>query len=209
MTPSTSTRAAPFTLALALLGALATGPAQACGGTEPHLASVCMTAANFCPRGYLPADGRLLEIRQSTALFALLGFTYGGNGQTTFALPDLRGRAPVSQGQGMGLLPVVLGQPFGADTVALTADQLPAHTHAATVAIRASTGSGNTDKPSGAVPASLPRSNLYSSGAPDAVMLANTVSVATAGRGQPIAVRSPALALQFCVAVEGVFPSRL
>lgn len=206
MTRSTLTRAAP--LSLALLGALATGPAHACGGDVPHLASICMTAADFCPRGYLPADGRLLQIRNSQALFALLGTNYGGNGQSTFALPDLRGRAPVSQGQGIGLQPVAMGQQLGADTVTLTADQLPAHTHAATVAIQASTASGNTDKPAGAVPASLPRSNLYSSGAPDAVMLANTVTVATAGRGQPVAVRSPSVALQFCVAVEGIFPAR-
>lgn len=193
---------------LALLGALAAGPAQACSGTEPYIATVCATATNFCPRGYLPADGRVLPIAQNTALFSLIGTTYGGNGQTTFNLPDLRGRAALSQGQGPGLAMAVLGQQVGAESVTLSVNQLPAHAHTATVAIQASTASGNTDKPAGAVPASLPRSNLYSSAAPDAAMAANTVSVGSTGGGQPVAVRDPALVLQFCVAVQGIFPSR-
>lgn len=194
--------------AAALLGALAASPAQACSGSEPYLATVCVTAATFCPRGYLPADGRVLSIRDSTALFALIGTTYGGNGITTFHLPDLRGRAPISQGQAPGLSPVVLGQAAGVETVSLNVDQLPAHTHNATVALQAATSNGTTDNPAGAVPARLARSNLYSSAAPDAAMATNTVTVATTGRGQPLPIRNPVLGLQFCVAVQGIFPTR-
>lgn len=203
-----SARSLPLFLAAALLGALAASPAQACSGSEPYMATVCVTAANFCPRGYLPADGRLLPIAQNAALFSLLGTYYGGNGVTTFQLPDLRGRSPISQGQAPGLSSVVLGEVTGAESVTMTVDQLPAHTHSATVAIQAATSSGTTDNPAGAVPAKLARSNNYSSAAPDSAMATNAVTVATTGRAQPIPIRSPALGLQYCVAVEGLYPSR-
>jgi len=102
---------------------------------EPYIGSVCFTAASYCPEGYLPADGRLLNITQYQALYALLGTTYGGDGRTTFALPDLRGRVPVGSGMGAGLTQnVTLGQKRGTESVALTAAQTPlaSHTHLAT-----------------------------------------------------------------------------
>src|SRR4051812_28387187 len=96
---------------------------------EADLAMVFMFAGNFAPRGFASCEGQILAISQNTALFSLLGTTYGGNGQTTFALPDLRGRSAIGQGQGPGLSPYVEGQTGGSETVTLTVNQLPPHTH--------------------------------------------------------------------------------
>jgi len=197
------------------------GTAAACG-VEPFIGEVCTFGFNFCPRGYAAANGALLSIAQNTALFSLLGTTYGGNGQTTFALPDLRGRAGVSAGQGPGLSTVVLGEVGGSEQMTLTANQLPAHTHAAntsvtvTAAARAVNGVGNTDSPSGNSLAMLTRQNLYSTAAPAVNMNANainttasaTTTVGVSGGNQPFDNRSPFLGLTYCVAVEGIFPPR-
>ena len=113
--------------------------------SEPYIGSICFTAASYCPAGYLPADGRLLNISQYSALYALLGTTYGGNGTTTFALPDLRGRVPVGAGLGAGLgQNVTQGQKRGSESVFLTTAQTPlaSHNHATTVA---NAGGGGAD----------------------------------------------------------------
>lgn len=195
--------------------------ALACG-SEPFLGTVCSFGFNFCPRGYMPTDGSLLPIAQNTALFSLLGTTYGGDGRTTFALPDLRGRSAIGEGTGLGLSPVTLGEQLGAESLTLLLTQLPSHSHAATTTLslssmlRASSGTGTTDTPVGNVLARLPRSNLYAAGAADSNMSATainasgtaTTTVAAAGGGQPVAIRSPALVLTSCIAVEGIFSSR-
>ncbi len=110
---------------------IAAQPAAACG-SEPYLGEICTFGFNFCPQGFLPTNGSLLPISQNAALFSLLGTTYGGNGSTTFALPDLRGRAVVGTGQGPGLSNVNWGQTRGVEQETLTINQMPAHTHAAT-----------------------------------------------------------------------------
>src|SRR6478672_10112699 len=97
--------------------------------SEPFLAEIIMFAGNFAPRGWAFCQGQILSIAQNTALFSLLGTTYGGNGQTTFALPDLRGRVPVGTGQGPGLSNYDLGQVSGSESVTLTVSQMPAHNH--------------------------------------------------------------------------------
>src|SRR5215475_4971153 len=98
--------------------------------SEPFLGQIMLVPYNFAPRGWAFCNGQLLSISQNTALFSLLGTTYGGNGQTTFALPDLRGRVPLSSGQGPGLSNYNLGQSGGQETVTLTGNQMPAHQHA-------------------------------------------------------------------------------
>ncbi len=125
--------------AFAAAGTLAAPvPAAACSGDSPYMASVCFMAnyvgGNQCPEGYLPADGRILQIANYQAVFALIGNRFGGNGTQTFALPDLRGRNIIGTGQGPGLPNVQVGQTGGAQTVALTANNLPPHTHPATFA---------------------------------------------------------------------------
>ncbi|MBQ0132092.1 MAG: tail fiber protein [Comamonas sp.] len=109
--------------ATAILGVTSIGSAQACG--EDYVGAVCVVGFNFCPYGTLPMDGRQVSIQDYQALYAVIGQTYGGNGQSTFALPDMRGRMPVGMGQGPGLTPVMLGQKDGAEAVALTASNLP------------------------------------------------------------------------------------
>src|SRR5450755_3568317 len=97
--------------------------------SEPFLGQIYMVGFNFAPRGWALCNGQILPINQDTALFSLLGTTYGGNGQTTFALPDLRGRTPIHVGQGPGLTNRLLGVPGGSETVTLSLAMLPAHTH--------------------------------------------------------------------------------
>ena len=193
-------------IAAALIGAFASSPASATCSTEPMLGSICIVGYNFCPRGYADAAGQILSISQNTALFSLLGTLYGGNGQTTFALPDLRSRVPVGVGQGPGLSSIVEGQQAGQETVTLTVAQMPAHTH--TAQLRGAATNGNTDSPAGAVPAKLPRSNIYSSGAAGDAMGASALTIATAGGNQPVSVRNPYLGLRYCIALEGIYPSR-
>ncbi|HEX2011138.1 MAG TPA: tail fiber protein [Roseateles sp.] len=192
-------------LAIGLTLLAAAMPAQACS-SEPLLGSICVVPYTFCPRGFAEASGQLLPIAQNTALFSLLGTTYGGDGRTTFALPDLRGRGPVGTGTGPGLGTIDLGQVGGQENAQLTVAQMPAHSHSAQ--LRGSSAAGNTDSPAGAVSAKLARSNIYSSGAADTNMGANAVVLGSSGNGQPFPVRNPYLGLRHCIAMEGIFPSR-
>jgi microcystin-dependent protein len=196
-------------------------PAAACG-QDPYLGTICAFAFNFCPQGYAEADGSLISISQNTALFALLGTTYGGNGTTNFGLPDLRGRSAVGYGQGPGLSNIVIGQKGGTETVTLIASQMPAHTHTATTsvtvntAIKAVSGAGNSTNPTGNVWAtSSSRDNVYSNVAPNATMASGVVAttasgnttVNPAGGSQPFSNRSPYLGIKYCIATVGIFPS--
>ncbi|MEP6613938.1 MAG: tail fiber protein [Mucilaginibacter sp.] len=178
---------------------------------EADIAMVFMFAGNFAPRGFASCEGQLLSISQNTALFSLLGTTYGGNGQTTFALPDLRGRGAIGQGQGPGLSPYVEGQQGGSEVVTLTVNQLPAHNHT----IKANAGQGTTGAPASAYFAAGPGTGsgpnavqlkTYTSNQPSVVLGAQ--SITNTGGGQPVSVRDPYLAMFFIIAVEGIFPSR-
>ena len=165
--------------------------------SEPFLGEIVMFAGNFAPRGWAFCNGQLLPISQNTALFSILGTTYGGNGQTTFALPDLRGRAPVHAGQGPGLSNYALGESTGVESITLTTGQMPAHQHAQP----ATNAEEGTNRPSNAVPA---KGGVYA-GATDGTTLAPTT---TAGSSQPHSNIQPVLAVNFIIALEGIFPSR-
>jgi len=190
---------------LMAVGLLGGGAAQATCSSEPLIGSICIVPYTFCPRGYAEAAGQILSIAQNTALFSLIGTIYGGNGQTTFALPDLRSRVPVGVGQGPGLSPIVEGEVLGQEYVTLNVAQLPAHTHAAT--LKGSAAAGTSDSPANNAPARLARSNIYGA-ATDANMAAGAISVAPTGNGQPVPIRNPSLGLRYCVALEGIYPSR-
>src|SRR5579872_6318106 len=97
--------------------------------SQPYLGAIFLFAGNFAPRGYLLCQGQILSISQNAALFSILGTTYGGNGTTTFALPDLRGRAPIGEGNGPGLNPVSLGQASGSNSVSILSNNMPIHNH--------------------------------------------------------------------------------
>ena len=171
--------------------------------SEPFIGEIFMGGYNFAPRGYALCQGQLLSISQNTALFSLLGTTYGGNGQTTFALPDLRGRVPMGWGQGPGLSPNSLGQVSGTETVTLLVTQMPAHNHL----VNAVSEPGDGSSPQGTF--------LANSGALDKEYKAtgtmvnmNANAVAPAGGSQPHSNMQPYLVLNIYIAIEGIFPSR-
>ena len=174
--------------------------------SEPYLGSIAMFAGNFAPRGWALCSGQLLSIAQNTALFSILGTTFGGNGQTTFALPDLRGREPVGVGQGPGLSDIQLGQMSGTENVTLVTANLPAHNHP----INCDNNASSAAQPSGLIPGLAgDRSTtltIYSSNTPNAQMGPQTVGLT--GSGVPVATRDPYLGINFIIAVEGIFPSR-
>jgi microcystin-dependent protein len=167
--------------------------------SEPFIAEIMIFAGNFPPRGWAFCDGQLLPISQNTALFSLLGTTYGGNGQTTFALPDLRGRVPVHAGQGLGLSSVSLGEVGGAEVVTLTGAQSPAHVHE----VAASNGGATASRPSNNF---LAAGGAYATASDGTTM--NPAMIRNSGGGQPHENRQPYLALNFCIALQGIFPAR-
>lgn len=180
-------------------------PANA--GIDPFLGQIMTGGYNFCPRGTVEASGQLIPISQNTALFALLGTTYGGNGTTTFALPNLNGRAAIGRGQGPGLPDYQQGQTDGTTTITLTADNLPSHTHTGT--LRAQSGAGNTNVPENNSLALAPSNRIiYSTATPANNMNAGDITVASSGGGQPINSESPYLTVIHCIATQGVFPPR-
>jgi microcystin-dependent protein len=170
--------------------------------SEPFIGQIMLFAGNFAPRGWAFCNGQLLSIAQNTALFAILGTTYGGNGQTTFALPDLRGRVPVGPGQGPSLPNYNLGEQGGANSVTLTTAQMPAHTHAASAA----TGSGTSATPANNVWAgSSQRDAIYAS-TPGTTM--HPAAISAVGNSQPHENMQPYTAINYIIALEGIFPSR-
>jgi microcystin-dependent protein len=146
--------------------------------------------------------GQLLPISQNTALFSLLGTTYGGNGTSNFALPDLRGRVPVSQGQGLGLSSYIVGEVEGSETVTLSAAQLPTHNHL----VRANDNKGTTKTAAGNVLA-LGKKDEFAT-APDSSTVMNSAMIENAGSDEPVNNLQPLLVVNACIALSGIFPSR-
>ncbi|MCS3795655.1 phage tail protein [Niastella sp. OAS944] len=179
---------------------------------EDILAEIRLFAGNFAPRGWAFCQGQLLSISQNTALFSLLGTMYGGNGQTTFALPDLRGRVAIGQGQGPGLTPHPIGELGGSETITLLANNLPAHNHAVSGAINmlCYTGAGNSDTPHNNYPARLPGTDMYATSTNGSVMPAmqHNLSVSATGASQAINNMQPVLALNYIICMQGIYPPR-
>lgn len=178
--------------------------------SEPFLGQIQMFGFNFNPRGWAKCDGQLLPISQNSALFSLLGTQYGGDGRTTFGLPGLRGRVPIHQGNGPGLLPKSIGSKGGQETVALNATEIPSHTHSATGNAKAAAGRGNNTAPAGRTWAGLARENAYSDATADTDMMADNVEVTVGNTGgsQSHNNMQPYLTVNFCIALTGIFPSR-
>jgi microcystin-dependent protein len=178
---------------------------------DPYIGSIMLFAGNFAPRNYMLCWGQLLPISQNAALFSILGTTYGGNGTTTFALPDLRGRAAIGQGQGPGLSQIDLGEMAGTESVTVLSTNMPAHTHTATVTINCvNDGRPNNDTPAGQALDSGSTVAMFSGATPDTAMAAGmaTAQIGIAGGSQPISIQDPFLGLNYCIATQGVFPSR-
>jgi microcystin-dependent protein len=172
----------------------------------PFLGEIRLFGCNFAPRGWQVCDGRLMAIAENDALYALLGTTYGGDGVTTFGLPDLRGRLPLGQGQGAGLTPRIIGELSGVESVTLTTQQIPSHNHAVIAnASAATTGTVGT----GVIPGAVAGQTNYATSLVGATpFTASAQSVGIAGGSQPHDNCMPSLVLNYCIAVEGIFPSR-
>ena len=188
---------------------------------EPFIGQIIMFGGNFAPRGWALCDGQLLSISENQALFSILGTTYGGDGRTTFGLPDLRGRVAVHAGSGLGLTPRSLGAKFGAEENTLTTNQLPSHNHTATltdgkVSLPVNTTAGEEDEknPGAGVLANTNKDNfttsgsngIYGGGPQDSV--SGTVTVNPTGSGQAVNNMQPSQCVNFIIALTGIFPSR-
>ncbi|MGC4393791.1 phage tail protein [Hydrogenophaga sp. T2] len=191
--------------------------------TDPYVGEICAVAFDFAPLGWAICDGSQLLIAQYRPLFTLLGTTYGGDGITTFGIPDLRGRAPVGAGQGNGLDPIGLGQAVGAERVAVLINHLPPHGHPASLSNASAqpgafSGPGSLTNATGAVaanpvtstgavlPGFAPLSQANAGMAP--AVVSGQVAVGNTGGGLPLPIRGPALGITYLIALEGVFPAR-
>lgn len=175
---------------------------------DPYLGMIAMFGFNFAPRGWMLCNGQLLAIQQNAALFSLLGTTYGGNGVSTFALPNLQSRVPIGMGTGPGLSSYVIGQMGGTENVTLLSTQMPQHSHVMTA-------SGDGPTQATAMGASLasevrggvnPMPIVYANGATNPVNMGSATSLAGGNQGHPN--MQPYLAINYSIATQGIFPSR-
>ncbi|AKS41518.1 phage tail protein [Wenzhouxiangella marina] len=175
----------------------------------PFIGQIIIVGFNFAPQGYALCNGQLLPISQNQALFSLLGTFYGGNGQTNFALPDLRGRFPMHAGQGNGLTPRPLGSRGGLETTTLTVQNLPSHSHAASGRQGVLGQQGSSTDPTGRIPAQLVRETAYGAGPPTAFHADGSVEVTVnpAGGNQAFNHMPPFQVVNFAIALQGIFPS--
>jgi microcystin-dependent protein len=171
-------------------------------GVTPYLGEIRFVAFNFAPQGWALCNGQLLPISQNAALFNLLGTTYGGDGKTNFALPNLQGRMPLAKGEGPSGASYFLGQTGGQTSVTLSVAQMPKHSHS----LHVSSTTANTKAPAGAVSAGDSGLATYSSLAPDAVM--SSKSIGTSGGTTPVPTMPPYLGLTCIIALEGVYPTQ-
>jgi microcystin-dependent protein len=165
--------------------------------SEPFLSEIKVVSFNFAPKGWALCNGQFLPINQNQALFSLLGTTYGGNGQTTFALPNLRGRVPIHMGNGH-----ILGEAAGSTSVTVNIQQLPTHLHF----LQGSTATANLDNPAGALLGGSAPNDLYTGPTSLSPLIASTVP--PVGGSQPHNNMMPYLVLNFIIALQGIFPSR-
>jgi len=172
---------------------------------ENYIGEIRMFAGNFAPQDWALCNGSLLPIAQNEALFTLLGTTYGGDGVTTFQLPDLRSRVPVHVGNGTGIPNVVAGQTGGTENVTLTVANLPAHSHTIN-GVNATGTSGNPAGLSPATPDTAGKNAYITTPAANMVQMANS-SILPAGNGLPVPVMQPYVTINFIIALYGIFPS--
>lgn len=172
------------------------------GGSDPFLGSIMMVGFNFAPIGWLLCNGQLVSIADNDALYSLIGTNFGGDGITTFGLPDLRGRIPIHQGQGPGTSNYVIGQMAGTETVTLTVNQIPSHNHS----LLASTASGSAGSPAGDyIAVNADGITSYSGSATGNL---NAGSIQSQGGNQPHNNMQPYLVVNFCIAMNGIYPTQ-
>ena len=175
---------------------------------QPYLGLVAHFGFNFAPVGWITCNGQSLDINTYTALYTLIGTNFGGDGMTSFNVPNLQGRAIIGTGQGAGLTAYSIGQQVGTEQVTLNTNNLPAHTHAITVQLQACNGRATSNTPDSNILATTSDgSNLYGTPAID-VMARDGGTVSSTGNNLPIDTRDPYMALTNCICIEGIFPSR-
>ncbi len=181
---------------------------------SPYVGEIGIAGFNFAPRGWALCNGQILSIAQNTALFSLLGTQYGGNGTSTFALPNLQGCVAIHRGQGPGLSDYTIGQTGGSQTVTLQVADMPVHTHSGqsgqtpSLAQPATNQAGTGNSPDDMVPAATSASRLKYASTGNASMGPNTPTLQPAGGSQPVNIMQPGLVLAYCIALQGVFPAR-
>jgi microcystin-dependent protein len=186
---------------------------------SPFVGQIILFACNFAPRSFALCNGQLLSISQNTALFSLLGTQFGGNGTTNFALPNLQSAVPIHQHQGPGLTSHNVGESFGSESITLITNEMPAHAHSMSHTLTATptcrNAAGNQTMPVGNVPAieAAGVTATYSDAPPDANMRAGipvggSAAASIVGGSQPHDNRQPYLTLNYCIALNGVFPAR-
>lgn len=182
--------------------------------TEPFIGEIKILGFNFAPRGYQTCSGQILSISTNTALFSLLGTYYGGNGQSTFALPDLQGRMPIGQGQGPGLPGYDIGEKGGTTSVSILTSNMPPHIHtlnAASAKLQASTANADELSAEGNFLAT-PSNSIYSGNGATAGVYTGGIQISgstdMSGSGIPIGTMNPFLVINYSIATEGIFPSR-
>lgn len=174
--------------------------------SQPYVGEIRMFGFSRAPNGWFACDGSLQSIAEYEVLYALIGTTYGGDGQATFAVPDLRGRVPIHQGIGPGLSNYVMGQLAGSETVTLISNQMPAHTH---IAVATTAGATTTTPGASLLPAAVSGENFYASDLTGLTAVAmSPQSTSIAGGSQPHENCMPTLTAQYCIAWAGVFPSQ-
>jgi len=180
-------------------------PSTALAAVEPFVGEIMMFGGNFCPRGWANLDGQLLPVSQNQALFSLLGTTYGGDGRTTFGLPDLRGRVPLHVGRGPGLADRRQGSKGGEENHTLNISEMPAHQHS----LNASKGNANQQSPTGNLLANQNRkSRIYAPSAADSLTPMHETAIGSTGGNRAHNTMQPFLSIRFCIALQGVYPSR-
>jgi len=177
-------------------------------GDQPYIGEITMFGGNYAPRGWALCDGQLLPISQNSALFSILGTTYGGDGRSTFGLPDLRGRVPMHAGNGPGLTPRQLGQKYGTEENILSQAQLPAHSHSVDLTIKCNADSGYTGSPVGKYPAVAPNTNYAPTTDANMANSIITGNTSVQGSGQPVNNMQPYQTVNFIIALQGIYPSR-
>ncbi|MCJ7874802.1 tail fiber protein [Phaeobacter sp. J2-8] len=189
------------------LGAVLAGMPDQAAAQDRYIGEIMYNGYTFCPRNTLRAEGQLLPISQHTALFSLYGTTYGGDGRSTFGLPDLSGRVPIGQGTGPGLSPIRLGEKVGTEDITLNETHLANHKHA----VNATNSDGNKPGPGGKLLAAAPPNGtgsetIYSDRAATTQM--NPEMIAETGGNLPVQVMDPYLVINYCVVLTGIYPSR-
>ena len=178
---------------------------------DEYISVIKMFGCSFAPRSWALCNGALMSIAQNNALFALVGTTFGGNGTSTFGLPNLQGRTAIGMGTGPGLTPRVIGEASGTENVTILSSQMPQHNHF----IGANTGAGTTGVPTNNYLSASPKNgsgpsavslNTFTTNAPDVILAAQTVSLT--GGNQPITIMQPYLAVNYSICLYGIFPSR-